>query len=86
MREKLRAMPSRSAQPATKLAKPMPTPSITATPRKIARSRRRPTFCAAKRISSQRSCRRRDIAFSALTYVTCPGRGAARSACVALHR
>src|SRR6516225_3533821 len=49
MREKLRAMP---------------TPSITATPRKIARSRRRPTFCAAKRISSQRSCRRRDIAFS----------------------
>src|ERR1700730_3062402 len=64
MREKLRAMPSRSAQPATKLAKPMPTPSITATPRKIARSRRRPTFCAAKRISSQRSCRRRDIAFS----------------------
>src|SRR5215471_14568506 len=64
MREKLRAMPSRNAQPATKLAKPMPTPSITATPRKIARSRRRPTFCAAKRISSQRSCRRRDIAFS----------------------
>src|SRR6516162_3696076 len=64
MRAKLRAMPSRSAQPATKLAKPMPTPSITATPRKIARSRRRPTFCAAKRISSQRSCRRRDIAFS----------------------
>src|SRR5262249_1206396 len=64
MREKLRAMPSRSAQPATKLAKPMPTPSITATPRKIARSRRRPTFCAAKRISSQRSCRCRDIAFS----------------------
>src|SRR5262249_40377849 len=51
-------------QPATKLAKPMPTPSITATPRKIARSRRRPTFCAANRISSQRSCRRRDIAFS----------------------
>src|SRR5262249_2174955 len=47
-----------------KLAKPMPTPSITATPRKIARSRRRPTFCAAKRISSQRSCRRRNIAFS----------------------
>src|SRR5262249_18016515 len=64
MREKLRAIPSRNAQPATKLAKPMPTPSITATPRKIARSRRRPTFCAAKRISSQRSCRRRDIAFS----------------------
>src|SRR5262245_37406165 len=64
MREKLRAMPSRNAQPATKLAKPMPTPSITAMPRKIARSRRRPTFCAAKRISSQRSCRRRDIAFS----------------------
>ena len=26
-------------------------------PRSIARSRRRPTFCAAKRISSQRSCR-----------------------------
>src|SRR5262249_18845364 len=64
MREKLRAMPSRNAQPATKLAKPMPTPSITATPRKIARSRRRPTFCAANRISSQRSCRRRDISFS----------------------
>src|SRR5215831_3686621 len=67
MREKLRAMPSRNAQPATKLAKPMPTPSITATPRKIARSRRWPTFCAAKRISSQRSCRRRDIAFSGRT-------------------
>src|SRR5262249_11331639 len=64
MREKLRAIPSRNAQPATKLAKPMPTPSMTATPRKIVRSRRRPTFCAAKRISSQRSCRRRDIAFS----------------------
>src|SRR5262249_52747411 len=61
---KLRAMPSRNAQPATKLAKPMPTPSITATPRRIARSRRRPTFCAARRISSQRSCRRRDISFS----------------------
>jgi len=37
-RRRLRAMPSRNAQPATKLAKPMPTPSITATPRKIARS------------------------------------------------
>src|SRR5499433_2323124 len=58
MREKLRAMPSRSAQPATKLAKPIPTPSITATPRKIARSGRRPTFCAARRMSSQRSCQR----------------------------
>ena len=34
MRAKLVAMPSRSAQPATKLAKPMPTPSITAAPKK----------------------------------------------------
>ena len=59
MREKLCAMPCHSAQPATKLAKAMPTPSITAAPRSIARRRRRPTFCAAKRISSQRS--RRDI-------------------------
>ena len=58
MREKLVAMPSRNAQPATKLAKAMPTPSITAALRKTARSRRRPTFCAANRISSQRSCRR----------------------------
>jgi hypothetical protein len=66
MRAKLTAMPSRSAQPATKLAKPMPTPSITATPRKIARSRRRPTFCAASRISSQRSCRRRAISLPGL--------------------
>ncbi len=61
MREKLVAIPSRSAQPAMKPANPMPTPSITATPRKIARSRRRPTFCAANRISSQRSRRRRAI-------------------------
>ena len=54
MREKLWLIPARNAQPATKLAKPMPTPSITATPRKIARNRRRPRFCAANRISSQR--------------------------------
>ena len=57
MREKLCVMPCHSAQPATKLANAMPTPSITAAPRNIARRRRRPTFCAAKRISSQRSCR-----------------------------
>jgi hypothetical protein len=44
MREKLVAMPARNAQPAMKLANAMPTPSITAMPRKIARSRRRPTF------------------------------------------
>ncbi len=53
MREKLVAMPSRNAQPETKPAKLMPTPSITAAPSKIARSRWRPTFCAASRISSQ---------------------------------
>ena len=53
MREKLVDMPSRSAQPATKPAKPIPTPSITAAPRNSARSRRRATFCAASRISSQ---------------------------------
>ena len=61
MREKLVAIPSCSAQPAMKLAKPMPTPSITASPRNIARSRRRPTFCAANRISSKRSCQRRTV-------------------------
>ena len=66
MREKLVVMPSRNAQPATKLAKAMPTPSITAALRKIARSRRRPTFCAANLISSQRSCRRWAIS------LTCP--------------
>ena len=64
MRAKLTAMPSRSAQPATKLAKPMPTPSMTATPSRIARSWRRATFWAANRISSQRSCRRCAIALS----------------------
>jgi hypothetical protein len=66
IREKLCVMPCHSAQPATKLAKPMPTPSMTAAPRKIARRRRRPTFCAANRISSQRSFR--DISLPSAVY------------------
>jgi hypothetical protein len=50
--------PRPQGQPATKLAKPIPTLIITAIPRNIARARRRPTFCAASRRKSQRPCRR----------------------------
>src|SRR6516165_9272848 len=55
IRARLAAIPFDNAQPVTNQANPTPTPSMTAAASRIARSRRRPTFCAASRSSSQRS-------------------------------
>ena len=44
IREKLVAMPSRSAQPVTKAAKPTPTAIVIERPRNSVRTRRLPTF------------------------------------------
>jgi len=53
IRENAVVIPALSAQPATKLANPMPTPTMTASARRTARNRRRPTFCAANLSNSQ---------------------------------
>jgi hypothetical protein len=60
MREKLVRMPSRNDQPRTAPEKPTPTEIITARPRKMLRSSRRPTFCAASRSSRKRARDRKD--------------------------